>query len=703
MKLLTSGLCVFFLAFATLRAVRVPLTYDEAASYIRYVDTSTPSVFDTSALSIFNFEVATNHFLNTLLTKLCDVVAGGSEIVLRLPSVIGYAMFLGFSLLILHRSVRPAIATPGFLLLNLNPYVLDFFSLSRGYGLSLGFLMGSLFYLFKFLDYPQQGDGAPRDVSRSLACALGAVMSNFAMLNVWLSLLIVLLAAIVLRNVIVGESWTTDPGPRIPDPGPRIPDPGSRIPAVMAAGTWRSFTAVFWLAALFAALVFSQDPGLSNTLYEPVRVGITGLDPGQRERASVVRVDLRGRDLRVPRDAGTNEWRWPDRVPYRGLRIELPVQDAGSVEHIDVLTGSRVFSFDPRRESGWSRHDRDTTRVFEPGASLSLPRSRIPRFQPVMNWAGDSRYAARIAARTAEALGILAVLALLLKAAGWLAARWNIVTAGQWRPLEMAILWVAALAGPPLYLLRRNGELYFGGTRGIVEDTFYSTIEGSFYGRIYHPAQIRIVFVAAVITVAMSGIVLFRHSRRQTMSIVVPLAAVLSIMVVTSLLLVVQHAVFQTVYLSGRTALFYIPLFSLFLTLLCEAIAAFGQAAKALAIALLASVVLCSAYHFAATANLRFARDWREDASTRMMIEDLEQVLEAEGAGRSHAVLGVESRYVPVAVYYAHRAPKAGIEIVSLPSSSETDFQYLEDTGHSPNVIRRYPLARSVLVRMRAP
>jgi len=96
MKLLTAGICVFFLAFATLRAARVPLTYDEAASYIRYVDTRTPSVFDTSALSIFNFEVATNHFLNTLFTKLCDAVAGGSEIVLRLPSLIGYAMFLGF-------------------------------------------------------------------------------------------------------------------------------------------------------------------------------------------------------------------------------------------------------------------------------------------------------------------------------------------------------------------------------------------------------------------------------------------------------------------------------------------------------------------------------------------------------------------------------------------------------------------------------
>src|SRR6476619_7572236 len=99
MKLLNAGLCLFFLAFATLRAARVPLTYDEAASYIRYIDSSVPSVFDTGPLSVFDFEVATNHFLNTLFTKACYLVAGSSEFVLRLPNLFGYAMFMGFSLL----------------------------------------------------------------------------------------------------------------------------------------------------------------------------------------------------------------------------------------------------------------------------------------------------------------------------------------------------------------------------------------------------------------------------------------------------------------------------------------------------------------------------------------------------------------------------------------------------------------------------
>jgi hypothetical protein len=55
--------------------------------------------------------------LNTLFTKACSLAAGNSEFVLRLPYLFGYAMFLGFFLLILQRAVRTAFAPGGFLLL----------------------------------------------------------------------------------------------------------------------------------------------------------------------------------------------------------------------------------------------------------------------------------------------------------------------------------------------------------------------------------------------------------------------------------------------------------------------------------------------------------------------------------------------------------------------------------------------------------
>src|SRR5262245_60987655 len=244
MKLLIAGICLFFLVFAALRASRVPLTYDEAATYIRYIDTSVPSVFDTGPLSIFNFEVATNHFLNTALTRGSYLIAGGSELVLRLPNLIGYAMFMGLSLLILTRWARPLVATAGFLLLNLNPYVLDFFTLSRGYGMSLGFLMGSLHYVLKAIEHLRVREDTRRDTSLAFVFAGAAVMANFALLNVYVSIFGVLLLAHVLRNA------------------PRIPDPGCRIPT----SATRTFAALALVATLFAALVFSQDAGLSPAL-----------------------------------------------------------------------------------------------------------------------------------------------------------------------------------------------------------------------------------------------------------------------------------------------------------------------------------------------------------------------------------------------------------------------------------------------------
>ncbi len=676
MKLLNAGLCLFFVAFATLRAARVPLTYDEAASYIRYIDSGTPSVFDTGALSIFNFEVATNHFLNTALAKVCTQIAGGSEFVLRVPNLLGYAMFMIFSVLILRRYVRPFIATTGFLLLNLNPYVLDFFTLSRGYGLSLGFLMAAMFWAFRCLDCLKEVGHGTREAAAALTFALGAVMSNFALLNVWLSIFGVLLAGFMLRNTVLDGSGLRQRDSRT--------TAWAKVPFILAA-------------ALFIALVFSQDSRLSSSLYEPVSVKITGLDQGQLDRVTVVRLDLLGRPTFFPHDAGASEWRWRDGVPFRGLRIELPAAAADRIEHIDVAVGSQLFSVDPGRGNAWSRQDHDATAVFE-AASVSLPRSQVRHFRAVLNWAGDARYGTSLATATAVALGVLAVFAVALKAAGRAAVRLGMLAVEQWRPFESAALRVAALAGPPLYLLRRNAELYFGGAHGLVEDTFVSTVENSFYGRIYHPNQIQAVLLGVVISLALFCTVLYRSLRRDTWPDLLPATTVLMVLLLTSLSLVTQHLMLHTVYLVGRTALFFIPLYVLFAIFLGEAIAASGRRAETLVIALFVGVLSFSAYHFVSTANLKYAWDWRDDASTRMMMEDLQQVIEAEGR-HTPVVLGVDPAYIPVAAYYARRSRGVTVEVVSsrLPDRP-VDFLYgPENSGMA--AIRRYPATRTVLVK----
>ena len=170
---------VLFLVFVVGRALFVSLTYDEAATYLRYIS--------TGFLSVFNFSVATNHPLNTLMARLCYSVGGGSELVLRLPNVVAFAIYLFFAWRMLSRLRHRIIAAAGFVLINLNSYLLEYFALCRGYGLSLGLLMASLYFLVASVDADTPAP-PPANVWRSLVLGGGAAAASFPSLTVFLAL-----------------------------------------------------------------------------------------------------------------------------------------------------------------------------------------------------------------------------------------------------------------------------------------------------------------------------------------------------------------------------------------------------------------------------------------------------------------------------------------------------------------------------------
>ncbi len=676
MKYLTVAACAFFFVFVSARALRVPFTYDEAASYIRYIDTTVPSVFDTNALSIFNFEVATNHFLNTVLTKLVHIVGGASELVLRMPNLLGYALYLGFAVLILRRVTSPLIAFGGFLLSNLNPYLLDFFALSRGYGLSLGLMTASLFFLLQFLETSSAGRLDAIDLSRALTFACAAIMANFALLNVYLSMLVIVMIAAALFHSRAGN------------------------PPVQhaVADAQRGPRAVPWLpltAVIFIPLVLSQDSGLSGTLYQPVIVRLAGLDDSALNHVGVVRLDIHGRESGLRKGMDSHEWSSSGRSHVRGLRIDVPPGEAEKLTRIEVGIGTRTFSFDSHPTAMWSVHDDGGIRHFESPPSLSLRRSRVSTFRSVINWSGDRVYAAQLAIASAVALGILAVCALSLRLLEPVAVRARLVSLLEWRILSSSVLWVAVLAGTPLYLLKRNSELYFGGTRGLIADTFTSVVEDTFYGRNYSAGQVTVVLGCIGGLLAIFSAVLVISYRRRVLSTVGPAISLLAILSLVSLFLVAQRFLFGTVYLVGRTALLYIPLFALFFTFVCDALAECGRFGKTVAALLVIAAVSLTSFHFAHSANLKYVHDWKDDASTRSMMDDVRQF-----ASNGPMTIGVERRFAPVAVYYAHRT-RAPIEVVVAPTSRAVDFLYLDDGEvHSGDIVSRYPLTHTALVRI---
>ncbi len=644
-----------FGAFVVARAVCVPLTYDEAAAYLRYIAPHTLPEFEAGPLAIFNFEVATNHFLSTVLAKLSTLLAGSSELVLRAPALLGYILYVGFSVRLLRRLASSAIAVAGLLLLNLNPYLLDFFSLSRGYGLSIGLMMGALYFLFA--DRP----------ARALFLASAAVLANFSMLNVYVAIV----------ALVIG--------------GFHRPAVGGKADSTVGIHPRRTLVLLPVVAASFAAFVFSQDPALSPSLYEPVTVRIQGLDSAALHTVKVWRIDLRGRVTPLAQA----------RVPVRALRVEVPAALSDRVARVEVVIGNRVFDNDPHRPGIWLDRDLGDIRQFESGEALSAPRSRTREFRPVINWAGDRKHAIAIARAAAVTLVLLALFAAVLEAAGSVAVRMGVMPAAVWRTIWCSAVWLAAFAGPPLYLLKRDAQLYFGGTRGLVQDTFYSLIESSFYGRTYFANETQIALVALVAVVGAFMVFAVFVRRRAHPRTVSTAAQMLGVLVVASLSLVAQRWLFGNVYLMGRTALLYVPVFLLFLILFSQSLAERGPIGRAAAAALLAAAISLSAYHFARTANLQYAYDWRDDAATRKMMADLERVVAAEGPPGRKAVLGAEWIYAPVAVYYARRHEPVDVDVAVAPFSRTVDFVYVAErhAGAAAHIIGMYPIAGAVLAR----
>lgn len=138
---------ILLLSYSTLRAVKIPMTIDEATTFLVYVQIPIKDVF-------LNIPVNTNnHFLNTLLIRLSTWILGDSDFSVRLPSLFGHLLYIIFSFKLIRAiSNRTIVILCGIVLLHLNPYFMDFFGLARGYSLSWGFMMASMYYLYRYIE-----------------------------------------------------------------------------------------------------------------------------------------------------------------------------------------------------------------------------------------------------------------------------------------------------------------------------------------------------------------------------------------------------------------------------------------------------------------------------------------------------------------------------------------------------------------------
>jgi uncharacterized membrane protein len=166
------------LAASVYRAATYPFTGDESLSFAIF---SWEPVWGVSA---------NNHLLNTWLMRVCSSLFGNSELSLRLPNLLAHALYLVSVLALLRRFEHAALLLAGFAFFNLNPFMLDFFMVARGYGLALAFTAAALSLLARAYDAKRRGAGFGASLYLSAAAGSLAVLSNYAFLNFYLPLLL---------------------------------------------------------------------------------------------------------------------------------------------------------------------------------------------------------------------------------------------------------------------------------------------------------------------------------------------------------------------------------------------------------------------------------------------------------------------------------------------------------------------------------
>ena len=178
-----------------LRAILVPITYDEASTFFRYINLGHYWPGD-------GLWDANNHILNSFLSIWSYRLFGVDEVWLRLPNVLASLVYffaaVGLTSLIENKRLKWVLL----IALCCNHFVLEFFAVTRGYGLSMAFLLLSVFSVYNW-----SLKGSFVGLVVGLAAIQLATLSNLSLLviNLLLTLWVVVWLFVNIKTRIVAS------------------------------------------------------------------------------------------------------------------------------------------------------------------------------------------------------------------------------------------------------------------------------------------------------------------------------------------------------------------------------------------------------------------------------------------------------------------------------------------------------------------
>jgi len=642
---------MFLLVYVVLNAVRVSFSHDEAITFLNYLS--------GDIFQLFNFISPNNHFLNTVLAKISYFFGGNKEWVLRLPNVLAYVLYLVFSFRLVHAWTRKPLAAAGFLLLNLNPYVLDFFSLCRGYGLSMGFMVAALFFYVSFLDktFSQHTPGS-KDLSWSLGLAACACLANLALLNVYIGLAIFTIGLYIILN---RKSRRTE-----------IILPGARKPS-MAKNIY--FLAFALFSLFFNIVLVGQDIIFSERFTEPVTVKVS--DPPAN--TAVYGISLFHGEVPFVYQDGL--WTFKQEFYLSAIRLRIPLSSPDKIEALEVRIGPRTFQVNPEQIQKWRKDQNNRYRFLYSDDSIALKRATFAHLRSVINWGGDRPFYLSILGRFAFVAALFAVLFGLVLVLVGLFDRRKILTKEQLHPLVSASFMLVSLVAYPVYLFGKyQAFVYWESDKGFFQDTILSLIRSSLYGQGRSSGLAYLIFSLVLLSFVLFLVLCFFFLRQKAFSKIRISFFLMALLFISALSTVGQNILFQTPYLYERTAVFFIPLFMLFLIFLIQSLADSHPKMKIPVASLLVVVTVLSLIHFSQTSSTLWVQDWKTGADTKGMLQEIRQLREKDSVPPDKLRLGIHWLFSPAISYYRMKENMSWLEfgLVDKPGQiPQYDYCYL--------------------------
>lgn len=200
-----------------------------------------------------------------MLSRLSHAFFGADTWALRLPSLAAGAGYVACAAAVSRGARDAAVGLAGMLLLTTNPYVMDYLALSRGYGLALALVLGSVLMLGAWMAHPPDAPAARRACVWSVGLGAAAVSANFAAITTFLAVV-----AVVSLRLGFG-AW-------------RSLGAETALPAARMRWSWRTLAAWALLTTAFSAAVISREKVLDQSLYS---CGGTGCRAFRDEASSI--------------------------------------------------------------------------------------------------------------------------------------------------------------------------------------------------------------------------------------------------------------------------------------------------------------------------------------------------------------------------------------------------------------------------------